>query len=1691
MTSCYTRVIPLLLFLIPAAVFGQVKPLPVMPPQPIPAQMQRQPGMQRVLIPAGQEEKRRETGDLSDPLFDPLVPLDRNTQRRFEQAKKLIENDRQEEAAQLLGTILESAGDYFLPAPNDGSKDFDARRTSAQTFAETVLKTLRGLPGKARESYQVQYEAQANRLLDNAVQTGSIGDIQQIAKRYAPTKAGRTALFLLGMNQFEQGAFKPAMLTLLKLNSSPEDLTAFEPVLSLTLAGCQLRFGQKAEALQRAEQLFQRIHKPEIQLTGSELWKPEKPQDVVDKLSKMLEQTPNISPPAWLEQSGWQLPAGTADQNPETSATKPLLELIWSVPVFSRPQLDKDAKAAAGVVQRREGILLPAGQPLLVDGKVFYRGINEVPEIIAVDAKTGKRIWTAAEPEYNVSQNNPAGIRLNLPMIQRPRIILNNRMIGMGGQVLSFPLSMLLWHHQAANQFSSSGQRLYSVDGFEMQGMAFAAVGRVRQRIQVGNKTFEDPRFGPGNTLTARDIHTGRILWQAGKFPYAQKQLDLFLSEVEEEKTKKKLPDLPQQQAGPQGQIQQQEPRETEKRDKQEQFSEEELFLAETWFLGAPLPLHGRLYVLGENSGVIRLIVLDETTGRFLRQQPLAAPERPYENDWQRKLYALTPSEKDGIIICPTGAGMLFALDATTLNPLWCFSYLDVPADNDSEEQKNRRNQRRMFGNGFNPDILNSLSQSRWQFPSVSIDGNYVVFAPSEENTLYCFNLTTGKRQWKKTEFLPGMFGSPLYVAGIYNGTVYAATSNSMVALDLVMGQETKQEFPAFVLKPAGRGIRNGSRYFLPFSDGVLGVLDLDKGTLETTPPASGGTKSPNVELGNLIGLQDRFFSQNPLQVTCFDQLEPLKKRTDDLLEKNPNDAEGLYQLGRIKRSEGNLTAAADLFRRSMSVKRTEWAADALRRTLLDAIRQDYAAWNQSAAELESLAEFPEELGEILYVLACCAAQSGNQNDLFDKIRKAVPLGQDGSILVPVNSTHTAQLHTAFGILLAKNGSVADRLNEAAETLFNAQQTQPVKQPSNWLTDVRQEYEVSPLPQEIQTLRLLSTLFRSLPVAEKIDTLLLKKLERNKLLLAAELLLMQKEKQTPEQSKVSEVQHTPVVFPSGIVRVEDETPTGFVEQNDGRSQAIARILQQAGGRNLQSPMGRQNLPFYGNDEPFLSPYSFTLEAYHPDVYLVCSDSFGKEVWRSKLSAVLADMGEYGGISDFYRFNNNGFSPQTVYLTGCGHLLIFVHRDLIAAFDTSQYDDEHGPRVLWTKRSTAPLPMRQSYSAVQFGHLSGVTQNGQDKGFPSSPLFVSPNIVCYRDTNKIYGLDPLTGQTKWTREMVSPFCSLLGDRNRLFLVFPDIAKAAAVEPASGNELTSGTIPTGGIFTYGTNIVFVKQVQQVPGAEQVFPQQLHVCDLKDLFEKRRRALMIADNPEQGETPTLPSVPVCADLSYDTLTLIRQIDGRYIASASWKTKTVQMFDLKEKKNVWKDSGAVLPALSAKRPQWDSDFDIEVLGNQFLLTLVERGQMNQKIEEVDEDGVKIKRRRNVVNGVPCRQASDAMMMLYSIDGKTFWKEPAKIENWYRLLCMPEKSPVALFAVMFYDEDPQRVQVQSTALLAVDKYSGKVRFRKIIPILRGGNNQQFLLQGFKVEIDPAVKKLSFVAPQRTVNAVFTEQRQE
>ncbi len=104
---------------------------------------------------------------------------------------------------------------------------------------------------------------------------------------------------------------------------------------------------------------------------------------------------------------------------------------------------------------------------------------------------------------------------------------------------------------------------------------------------------------------------------------------------------------------------------------------DEKVELAESYFLGAPLPLGGKLYVLTEKQQDLRLACIDPLTGKLLNVQTLATARDKMMMDVWRRVQATHLAYGEGILVCPTNAGAILGVDLLSNSLVWAYPYRD------------------------------------------------------------------------------------------------------------------------------------------------------------------------------------------------------------------------------------------------------------------------------------------------------------------------------------------------------------------------------------------------------------------------------------------------------------------------------------------------------------------------------------------------------------------------------------------------------------------------------------------------------------------------------------------------------------------------------------------------------------------------------------------------------------------------------------------------------------------------------------------------------------------------------------------------------------------------------------------------------------------------------------------------------
>lgn len=445
----------------------------------------------------------------------------------------------------------------------------------------------------------------------------------------------------------------------------------------------------------------------------------------------------------------------------------------------------------------------------------------------------------------------------------------------------------MLAHNTLLGTLSADHERVYAVEDTPLPPIAAQLQPRV---VGPGGPVGPIGSWSLGNTLSAFDLRGGRCVWM-----------------IEGGKSSADSP------------------------------------LAETFFLGPPLPLGGKLYVLAESNGEIRLVCLEPQTGAVQWVQPLCYVERRIQEDPERRVDACQLAYSDGILVCPTNAGVVLGVDLLTRALVWARPYEGA----DTELNVNR-GQRIIIAPKQDPQ----LRERRWYYAAPMIADGKVVFTAQDSNAIYCVHLQDGSLAWNP---LPRE-QNDLYVAGIYHGRIIIVSRDAVRAVRLNDGELVwRTALPTSVEGPSGRGVANATTYFLPTYSGAVVALSLQDGAI------LGTIESPNKEpIGNLLFHNGYVAAQGLTSLVVYPQLEVRKAEIAKALEKNPNDPEALTELGTLRIHWGELDQACADLRRVLQQPQAPYATrrraqQKLFEALSIQLQRDFTSYEKYLPEFEQL----------------------------------------------------------------------------------------------------------------------------------------------------------------------------------------------------------------------------------------------------------------------------------------------------------------------------------------------------------------------------------------------------------------------------------------------------------------------------------------------------------------------------------------------------------------------------------------------------------------------------------------------------------------------------------------------------------------------------------------------------------------
>jgi outer membrane protein assembly factor BamB len=371
--------------------------------------------------------------------------------------------------------------------------------------------------------------------------------------------------------------------------------------------------------------------------------------------------------------------------------------------------------------------------------------------------------------------------------------------------------------------------------------------------------------------------------------------------------------------------------------------------LADSYFLGPPLPLGGRLFVLTERNSELRLVCLDAGKGEPTWTQTLATTRVKLANDVTRRVQAVHLAYAEGILVCPTNAGAILGVDLLSRSLVWAFPYREKSKAPETHLGPRFAPNRRFNAMGGLPGQDTADLQrlnSGWKMTSPVIAEGKVVFTAPDGGSIHCLNLQDGDSLWQAER------RDDLYLAGVFQGKVVLVGKNTCRALSLADGKQQLWQVETGL--PSGLGVASGSFYYLPLRKGAVCKIDMDKGQVVATSPAPRGEVP-----GNLIFYEGDVISQSESGVTVFDQVESKVAQIDARLQKNAQDPIALTQRGEMRLYKGDLPGAvADLHLALNNAPPADMLAKTQLRlftTLTELMHNDFGKAEQYLNEYKSL----------------------------------------------------------------------------------------------------------------------------------------------------------------------------------------------------------------------------------------------------------------------------------------------------------------------------------------------------------------------------------------------------------------------------------------------------------------------------------------------------------------------------------------------------------------------------------------------------------------------------------------------------------------------------------------------------------------------------------------------------------------
>uniref|UniRef100_A0A7C4QR54 Pyrrolo-quinoline quinone repeat domain-containing protein n=1 Tax=Schlesneria paludicola TaxID=360056 RepID=A0A7C4QR54_9PLAN len=814
----------------------------------------------------------------------------------------------------------------LLQSVLDQPEDYFLDAACRMSVKRKAQELLQRLPPQGRQVYELEVAGTAAALLERGWETGDTEPWWDVIRRFGRSSSAASALQALAARAFDSGDVLTAALLW-------EQLLAHQPEQLSTAERVQLSLAwDLAGHAERGRERLRAVDQPKITLRGRDIPLPR----------------PAPSPQEWLRAhigplssqltaalSQWTESRGGGTRHRPAQSTSPVGGVAWRVPVLAEVSLDAGGNTAPAWREeaRLKHLLEQLTEQMATEDKLAIPSATPVVAGQRVVFRSLRGL-TAVDAEsgtllWRAVLSDPSELR-SRPM-DEGRAESAATLIDARRQD---QFQEKLFRDVTWGSLSSDGRRVFAVETSD----AYAALSPERQRV-AARLPIAPP---PVNKLVAYDLVGGRLLAEMG---------------------------------GPR--------------------DEPAVPGSGLFFFGPPLVHDGRLFVLAEASGVVQLLQLrfeDEPSPRFVWEwsQALTAPGRLLAEAPLRRLAGMAPSAAGSLLICPTTAGLVVAVDPWQRQLRWGYTYDSLePARIFNARQVNLLRTTGLF------DVQEE--QSRWLEGVPIIAAGRVLLTPRDSGELHCLDLLDGSLMWKRPR------GQALWVAGVIDQQVVLVGRAAVEALRIQDGEPAWSR-PVSIPTPSGRGLLLNDRYLLPLSTGEIATLDLRDGRILAR------TRLESDQMpGNLAAGQSALVSQSWRDLVGFPAEADVEAEIAARLTNDPRDPLALSRRGELRLHRGDTEAGLADLRQALEQRADPRTSRVLASALLQGLRADFDSYRGTAAELDRLDLDLPTRREFLTLLADGLAERGRKQEALQHYLRLAQVAAAESVWQRVDEELTAR----------------------------------------------------------------------------------------------------------------------------------------------------------------------------------------------------------------------------------------------------------------------------------------------------------------------------------------------------------------------------------------------------------------------------------------------------------------------------------------------------------------------------------------------------------------------------------------------------------------------------------------------------------------------------------------------------------